>query len=115
MPPLLLAAAGAGVAVVLMRPAWLFGAVVGALAGAAFLWIAVSVFWPARADRRCPACGRDALGRADPQTTRGVACRACGHQDPDASGWFLAEDEGRPLEAIVLRQRRSRRGRRART
>ena len=105
LPLLLLAAAGGGTAIVLVRPPWLTGAVLALLLGGGLAWIAASVFWPAAADRRCPDCGEEALERLDPATTVGLRCGACGRVDPDASGWFLAEEEG-PLEELVLRRRR---------
>lgn len=76
----------------------------------ALVWVMVSVFWPARADRTCPRCGAERLVRADPRTTLGVRCEACGHEDLEVSSWLLAEDEGDALEEMVISQRR--RGRR---
>ena len=74
------------------------------LIGAGVLWVALSALWPAKADRRCPKCGEDTLVRLDPDTTTGLRCSACDHVDPEATSWFLAEEEG-PLEDLVLRQR----------
>lgn len=104
VPLVLLSAVAGGGALILWQPPWLAGVVVSAILGAGFLWLAVSIFWPAKADRRCPACGEDALIRLDPDSTKGLRCRACDHEDPEASSWFLAEEEG-PLEDLVLRQR----------
>lgn len=110
LPPLLLTAAVGGASLVLWRPAWLSGAVLTVLVGAGFLWVIVGVFWPASADRTCPECGEEALERLDPSSTTGLRCSDCGHVDAEATGWFLAEEEG-PLEELVLRQRGRRRGR----
>ena len=64
---------------------------------------------PRLPSRACPACGEERLERLDPTTTMGVRCAACGHEDPEATGWFLAEDEGDDLEPLVLEQRRRKR------
>lgn len=98
-------ATAAGLAVVFSQPTWIFGAVLGVVLGGAFLWVLMSsMLFPAVADRRCPNCREEALERLDPETTTGLRCSACGHEDPLASGWFLAEEEG-PLEDMVLRSR----------
>ncbi len=68
--------------------------VLGAGAGIALLWVLCTAFWPAKADRSCPECGRDSLKRMDPNTTRGLMCTRCEFRDPEATGWFLAEEEG---------------------
>ena len=112
LPLLLLAAVAGGVLVVRNGPGWLGPAAITLLVGSGLVWVGVSVFWPAKADRRCQACGEEALERLDPETTQGLRCGACGHVDEEATGWFLAEEEG-PLEELVLRQRaRKRRGKR---
>lgn len=98
-------ATAAGVGLVFLRPDWLLGAVLAVVLGSGFLWVLISAFTPAEADRRCPDCGENALVRLDPSTTRGLRCEACGHVDAEASGWFLAEEEG-PLEELVLESRR---------
>ena len=67
-------------------------------------WILVSTLHPARADRTCPECGEEALKRLDPNTTRGVICASCGHEDADVSSWLFAEEET-ALEEIVLADR----------
>ena len=41
----------------------------------------------------------------DPATTRGLVCASCGHTDAEASGWFLAEEEGALDEVIAKRPR----------
>lgn len=104
LPLVLLAAVGLGGALIVWRPDWLAGAVIAGVVGAGFLWLAVSVLWPNRPDRDCPSCGEEALVRLDPETTLGLRCTACPFEDPGASSWFLAEEEG-PLEDMVLRQR----------
>jgi len=103
-PAFLLLAVAVGVAIVLQRPLSLFAGVLAALAAVPVGWVIVSALWPARAERRCPACGKDALRRLDERTTHGLVCRACGFRDESASAWLLAEEEG-PLEEIVLSQR----------
>lgn len=103
-PTALLAAVCGGSALILWQPAWLTGAVVGTVLCAGLLWVAASALWPAKADRSCPECGENTLVRLDPETATGLLCSACGHEDREASSWFLAEEEG-PLEDLVLRQR----------
>ncbi len=98
--------------IVAEKPLWLFGAVLGLFFAAIAGWIVVSTLWPARAERRCPVCGSEALARIDPEATSGIACRKCNYRDDAASSWFLAEEEG-SLESIVLRERRARRARRS--
>ena len=103
-PVFLLLGVATGVAIVLRRPLSLFAGVLAALAAVPVGWVIVSALWPARAERRCPACGKDALRRMDERATHGLACRACGFRDESASAWLLAEEEG-PLEEIVLSER----------
>lgn len=102
-------AIGAG-ALALLRPDWLTAAVLSAILVLALAWVMLTIFWPARADRGCPRCGEERLVRADPSTTVGVRCEACGHVDLEVSSWFLAEEEDDSLEPMVISQRR--RGRR---
>lgn len=108
MPPSLLAATACAVAFVLRGPDQVFGIAAAVLFGLAILWILISVFSPARAERICSSCGAEALRRLDPQTTRGIICAACGFVDEQHSAFLLAEEEG-PLEPIVLRERALRR------
>jgi len=108
--PLAFALAIAVGALALLRPAWLPAAVLGTVLVAASIWLLATIFWPARAERTCPRCGEERLVRADPQTTMGVRCEACGYKDLEISSWLLAEDEGDSLEQMVIAQRR--RGRR---
>ncbi len=89
------------------RPLGIYAVVSGGLFAAILVWILISVLWPARAERRCPRCGGETLGRIDPNATIGVACSRCGFQDAERSAWLLAEEEG-PLERIVLEERRRR-------
>jgi hypothetical protein len=105
--PLMLAAVALAGLLVLRLPFGVFGKCLAVLFALPFLWILVSVLWPARADRTCPRCGGAGLRRIDPGTTHGVACSACGWRDEGESAWLLAEEEG-PLEEIVLAQRRRR-------
>lgn len=104
LPVVLLAAVGLGLWIVRARPLSLFGAVLVGLACVPAGWVLVSALFPAKAERRCPACGADALVRLDARSTQGLRCRACDWCDPSASAWLLAEEEG-PLEDIVLAQR----------
>jgi hypothetical protein len=109
-PAVFLLAVGAGVWIVFHRPLGLFAGVLAALAAVPVGWVIVSALWPARAERRCPSCGKDALARLDPRASHGLVCRACGHRDASASAWLLAEEEG-ALEEMVLTERgRSRAG-----
>jgi DNA-directed RNA polymerase subunit RPC12/RpoP len=103
-PALFLLAVGLGVAIVLRRPLALFTGVLIAVAAVPAGWVLASALWPARAERRCPACGKDALARLDERTTHGLVCRACGHRDESASAWLLAEEES-SLSEIVLAER----------
>lgn len=103
-PGLFLAAALLGVALVRSGSSTWFGAVVLALVAAPAAWVLVSALSPARADRRCPSCAREALARQSQDSTQGLRCTACGWTDAEASAWMLAEEEG-PLEGIVLAER----------
>lgn len=102
--PVALLAALAAMALLRRGPSGLLGAVLIGLLALAMGWIFLSVFWPARAERTCPRCARAALVRLDARATIGIRCRACGFEDPSASSWLLAEEDG-PLESIVLEQR----------
>lgn len=108
IPLVMLGAIAVGVLIVRNAPGWIGPAMVSVLVGAGLLWVGVSVFWPAKADRKCPRCEEEALERLDPDTTQGLKCASCGFVDEQATGWFLAEDEG-PLEDLVLRQRAAKR------
>ena len=108
--PILLAAVVAGALLVLRGLDRAFASALTSLFGLVVVWILVSVFWPGRPDRSCPKCAGSALRRIDPHSTRGVACDACGHLDPDASSFLLAEDEGVPIEPMRMRERARARG-----
>jgi hypothetical protein len=103
--PILMLTVGGTLAVVLSRPSWLLPATLTVVVGGSLAWLVVGAFWPGGADRGCPKCGEEALERLDPKTTLGQRCGACGHVDPLASSWFLAEEEDGSLEEVVLRQR----------
>ena len=105
LPPLLLGATGLGVFIVLRQPDGLFGWVLALLVGAVVVWILASSIWPAKADRRCPKCGLETLERQDPMRLEGVVCTECGWSDETESSFLFAEDEGVPLEPIVLEER----------
>jgi hypothetical protein len=64
-----------------------------------------SVLWPGRADRTCPACGAEAVVRLEPDALVGRRCSACAWHDATASAWMIAEEEGAPLEPLVLQHR----------
>jgi hypothetical protein len=104
LPLALLGAVGTAAWIVKARPLSWFTLVLIALAALPVVWVLVSALWPARAERGCPACGKDALARLAPESTVGLVCRACGWKDEGASAWLLAEEEG-PLERIVLAER----------
>lgn len=106
-PAFLLGAALLAFALVRAGPS-LTGALLALLVVAPTGWVLVSALWPARAERRCPACAADALARSDPHASHGLVCRACGWRDESASAWLLAEEEG-ALEELVLSERRRRR------
>jgi ribosomal protein L37AE/L43A len=95
-----------GFGLVLNTPGGLAVWVLGGVGGLGLLWILGTTFWPARADRTCPECGEEGLRRMDPATTKGLVCASCGHTDAEASGWFLAEEEG-ALDEVVAKRRRS--------
>jgi len=82
-----------------------FGIALAVVVAASLAWMLVSVFWPANPDRTCPSCGRPALRRSDPSTTRGVVCEACGVADPDRSSFLLAEAEDALIEPVEPRDR----------
>jgi len=108
MPAVFLFAVALGVWIVFRRPLSLFVGVLASLAAVPVGWVMISALWPARAERRCPACGANALERIDRQKSHGLVCRACGHRDESASAWLLAEEEG-TLEDMVLAERGNRR------
>jgi hypothetical protein len=107
--PLLLAATSASILLVLRGPDELFGVAFGLVLALGLAWILVSSLFPGKADRVCPECGRETLARLDPRSTHGLRCRSCGWRDESASSFLLAEDDGAPLEDIVLRERRTKR------
>lgn len=100
-----MAATAVGLGLVLKSPDGLAVWVLGGAGGLALVWILCTTLWPSRADRTCPECGAEGLRRMDPATTRGLMCTACGHTDAEASGWFLAEEEGALDEVIAKRHR----------
>jgi hypothetical protein len=102
--PLLLASVAAGMLFVFRGADHLFGVALGVVMGLGFLWILVSVLFPARPDRTCPRCGNKALERLDPGSTHGLHCRMCHWEDADASSFLYAEEEG-TFEDAVLRER----------
>jgi ribosomal protein L37AE/L43A len=101
----MLAAVVCGALLVLRGPDRVFGGALALLIGASIAWILVSVLWPARPDRTCPACGESSLRRMDAGTTRGVVCSACGHRDEAQSSFLMAEEEGATIERIRLEAR----------
>jgi hypothetical protein len=103
-PLVLLGAALGGVALVRGGSTDWFGVILVALAGLPAAWVLVSALSPGKADRRCPACGREALARRSPDSAQGLRCNACGWADEEASAWLLAEEEG-ALDDIVLAER----------
>jgi hypothetical protein len=100
-----------GALLVLRGPDRAFVVALAALIGTVLVWILTSVFWPARADRKCPACGVESLRPLEPGTTRGIACEACGHEDAGESSFLMAEEDGAPLEPILIGARAGRAGR----
>jgi len=108
LPVVLLGATALGVGLALSRPRGLFMALLVALGCLPVVWILLSALWPAKAERRCPACGEECLVRLDERSTHGLGCTACGWRDESASAWLLAEEEG-PLEELVLGERAARR------
>ena len=105
LPLIPLGAVAVGVVLIFKQPPWLTQAALGLVGGAILLWAVLGTLWPNRPEHRCPVCGEEALQRLDPDSTTGLRCGACGHVDRLESSWFLAEEEERPLEEIVLRQR----------
>lgn len=102
--PLLLCASACAVALILRGPERLFGVVLTCLVALGVTWVLVCVFFPAQANRTCPQCGREALRRLDPHSTRGVVCGTCGRLDPHQSSFLMAEEEG-PIEPLAMRER----------
>jgi hypothetical protein len=88
-----------------------FAWALAALLGASIAWVLASVLWPSRPDRTCASCGSPSLRRRDPASTKGVACSACGYEDPSTSSFLLAEEDGDSIEPIVIRERNGTRGR----
>jgi hypothetical protein len=106
--PALFAATATGILFVVRGPDRYFGLAFGALVALAVAWILVSVLFPARVERTCPACGGESLRRLDPTLTRGVVCDACGHTDPHQSSFLMAEAEGALEEIVIAERARSR-------
>ena len=106
IPPAFLFATLLGVSIVLSGPIELYGFALTALFVVGVLWTLISVFFPGRAELTCPRCSAAALGRLSLDSVTGIRCAACGFEDPDASSWMIAEQEGVPLEGIVMENRR---------
>lgn len=103
--PILLCATACAMLLVFRGPDRLFGIVLTCLVALGVTWVLVCVFFPARADRRCPQCGREELRRLDPHTTRGVVCGTCGGLDRDQSSFLMAEEDEEAVEPLVMRER----------
>jgi hypothetical protein len=106
IPPAFLFATLLGVSIVLSGPLELYGFALTALFVVGVLWTLISVFFPGRAELSCPRCSAPALERLSLDSVTGIRCSACGFEDPDASSWMIAEQEGVPLEGIVMKNRR---------
>ncbi len=91
--PLLLASVAAGMLYAFRGPDHLFGIALGVVMGLGFLWILVSVLFPARPDRTCPRCGNRALERLDPGSVHGLRCHMCQWENADAASFLLVEEE----------------------
>lgn len=102
--PIGLLAVAAGMLFVRQGPGQAFAVTISILVGVVFLWVLVSVFSAARADKTCPRCGSEGLRQLDPETTLGVTCAECGFADETASSFYLAEEAG-ALEHTVMRER----------
>ena len=109
--PAALAAIGLGTAAVRSGPSWVLGLTLGLMLGGTFLWVFVSVLWPSKANKTCPVCGEDTIRRANENSTRGVVCASCGHEDSSASSFYLAEESDEPMEPMLLAGRPRRPGR----
>lgn len=107
--PLILASIACAFALVLNGPDSLFGIVFGVVIALGLGWILVCSLFPAKADRKCPQCGKQGLVRLDLRTTRGIRCTRCSFRDDSASSFLLAEDEGVAIEKTVLHERDRRR------
>lgn len=107
--PAFLAAALVGVGIVFRAPEGLLEFGLGGLFVIGLLWALISIFFPGRPDVTCSECGAESLERLSPDAVVGLRCGECGHVDESASGWMFAEQEGIPLEGIVLENRRARR------
>jgi len=103
--PTLIAATATGILFVLRGPDRFFGYAVAVLFALAVAWMLISVFFPAAPERKCPACGRESLGRMDASTLRGVECSECGYSDAEQSAFLMAEEEG-SIESAVLSERK---------
>lgn len=104
LPVVALAGTAAGALFLLRGPDGAFAVAFGLLVAAGGAWVAVSILFPAGADRTCPKCRKKALGRIDRDSTTGVVCAHCGWSDETASAHLISESEG-PFEDAVLRQR----------
>jgi hypothetical protein len=102
----MLLATTCAILLVLRGPDRAFDVAVALLISVSLVWMLVSVFWPASPDRTCAACGREALKRLDPASTRGVQCTECGATDAERSSFLFAEEEGGALETLIVGERR---------
>jgi len=103
--PLMLMAVVLGLALVFLNPAGLALLVIGGVVLAFVLWIVISLFFPGRADPRCPKCGELGLEASELDDVQGIRCSACGFEDAEASSWMFAEGRDGPLENIVMKSR----------
>lgn len=105
LPVLFLGAAATAFFVIKTSPGWFPWVALGAVLAVAVGWVVISVLWPGRADRVCPACGAEAVERTAPDALVGRRCSACGWHDETESAWMIAEEEAEALEPLVLKQR----------
>jgi hypothetical protein len=92
LPLIWMAAAAAALALATWSRAWLPVLWGGLAALLWLLWILWAALSPARADRRCPRCGRPALLPLERGNPLGVRCGSCGHLDREAHVPHLEEE-----------------------
>jgi len=83
--------AAAAFAISLAGRAWLPYVVGGSLACGWLAWVLFSALSPAKPDRRCPRCRREALRRLSAASDLGIRCSACGFEDENDHRAYLLE------------------------
>jgi len=103
--PLFLGAVLGALVLLRLGPESLLRGFLVAVCALPLVWVFVSIFYPASADRRCPSCHEESLVRTRLDDLQGLHCTRCGFADEHASSWKFAEEGEEALEPFVLRDR----------